>query len=66
MTYDGHLFAVALQRPANFEDLSAESQWAIDKQLGILDWTGACPHAEIMCEKCKVIWNARFKPEKTS
>jgi len=28
----------ALKRPNNYNDLSPESQWQIDKQLGILDW----------------------------
>jgi hypothetical protein len=27
-------------RPANFEQLSGEDQWEIDKKLGILDWDG--------------------------
>jgi hypothetical protein len=27
-------------RPANYADLSAQEQWAIDKRLGILDWDG--------------------------
>jgi uncharacterized protein (UPF0332 family) len=27
-------------RPDNFRDLTAEEQWEIDKQLGILDWDG--------------------------
>jgi len=31
-------FQQAMQRPSNFEFLSAEEQWAIDKRLGILDW----------------------------
>ena len=30
----------AKQRPANFSQLSAEEQWSIDKELGILDWDG--------------------------
>jgi hypothetical protein len=30
----------AKRRPANFEQLSGEDQWAIDKSLGILDWDG--------------------------
>jgi len=28
----------ARQRPANFDELDAAEQWAIDKRLGILDW----------------------------
>jgi hypothetical protein len=27
-------------RPSNFDELSAEEQWGIDKELGILDWDG--------------------------
>ena len=27
-------------RPANYADLPASEQWAIDKSLGILDWDG--------------------------
>ena len=30
----------ALKRPDNFFELSGETQWAIDKSLGILDWDG--------------------------
>jgi hypothetical protein len=30
----------AEQRTANFEQLDAETQWMIDKELGILDWDG--------------------------
>lgn len=29
----------ALKRPKNFTSLSAREQWAIDKRLGILDWS---------------------------
>lgn len=34
------MFRAALRRPKNYFDLSAEQQWAIDKELGILDWEG--------------------------
>lgn len=30
----------AKKRPQNYKDLSAEQQWKIDKELGILDWDG--------------------------
>lgn len=30
----------AKKRPANYAELSAEEQWAIDKELGLLDWDG--------------------------
>lgn len=31
----------AQKRPGNFNQLSGEEQWAIDKRLGILDWDGS-------------------------
>jgi len=31
----------AKRRPINYCELSPEEQWAVDKQLGILDWDGA-------------------------
>ncbi len=34
------MFEKSFQRPSNFFSLSAETQWAIDKNLGILDWAG--------------------------
>lgn len=34
------MFEQSFKRPNNFFLLSAEEQWAIDKQLGILDWMG--------------------------
>lgn len=37
--HDEH-FLNALQRPRNYQNLPPEQQWAIDKQLGILDWAG--------------------------
>ncbi len=30
----------ATRRPANFCELGPQSQWDVDKRLGILDWTG--------------------------
>lgn len=30
----------AKKRPSNFEKLSSQEQWNIDKRLGILDWDG--------------------------
>lgn len=35
------MFERSFQRPKNFLKLSAETQWAIDKSLGILDWEGS-------------------------
>ena len=30
----------SLKRPNNYEQLSPQRQWEIDKELGILDWDG--------------------------
>ena len=59
------LFNTAMQRPSDFNKLSPETQWGIDKNLGILDWDGNCDHQKDgMCPKCRKIWNERFYPEK--
>ena len=34
------MFEKSFLRPSNFFELSANEQWNIDKQLGILDWEG--------------------------
>lgn len=34
------MFEKSFQRPCNYFELSGEDQWAIDKDLGILDWDG--------------------------
>lgn len=34
------MFERSFGRPKNFFKLAAESQWRIDKELGILDWMG--------------------------
>ncbi len=34
------MFEKSFQRPKNFFELSPETQWDIDKSLGILDWEG--------------------------
>ena len=34
------MFEKSFERPRDYFKLSAEAQWAIDKQLGILDWQG--------------------------
>ena len=34
------MFEASFLRPRNFFKLAAESQWDIDKTLGILDWNG--------------------------
>jgi len=34
------MFEASFSRPRNYFKLSAERQWEIDKDLGILDWMG--------------------------
>lgn len=34
------MFEQSFKRPKNFFKLSAQEQWDIDKNLGILDWEG--------------------------
>ena len=34
------MFELSFQRPTDYFKLSAQTQWAIDKSLGILDWDG--------------------------
>jgi hypothetical protein len=34
------MFEKSFERPRNYLLLSPEDQWAIDKELGILDWKG--------------------------
>jgi len=36
----GPLARAAQRRPSNFDRLLPEEQWAIDRQLGVLDWDG--------------------------
>jgi len=40
MTTEREMFETSFRRPSNYFKLSGEQQWAIDKELGILDWTG--------------------------
>jgi hypothetical protein len=40
-TTEREKFEKSFQRPKNYFRLSAEEQWRIDKELGILDWEGA-------------------------
>ena len=35
------MFEKSFQRPTNYFKLSEAQQWAIDKELGILDWEGS-------------------------
>ena len=34
------MFLKSFERPSNYFKLDAETQWEIDRQLGILDWEG--------------------------
>lgn len=34
------MYEASFQRPSDFFKLSAERQWEIDEELGILDWEG--------------------------
>lgn len=34
------MYITSFERPTNFFELSDERQWEIDKELGILDWSG--------------------------
>lgn len=34
------MFEESFKRPTNYFKLPPDRQWAIDKQLGILDWEG--------------------------
>ena len=49
------LFEQAMKRPKNFHNLPEEDHWAIDRQLGILDWDGSCPHQKAFNQKGKFI-----------
>jgi len=37
----GPMATAAERRPANFNELTEEKRWEIDKHLGILDWDGS-------------------------
>ena len=37
---EAEMFEASFQRPKNYFKLSAQAQWDIDKELGILDWEG--------------------------
>jgi hypothetical protein len=37
----GPMASLARQRPVNYCELTPQSQWDIDKRLGIIDWNGA-------------------------
>lgn len=49
-------------RPVNFRYLDPETQWAIDKNLGILDWEGDCRHGTRLreCDECSAEWDAKY------
>lgn len=35
------MFEKSFQRPTNFFELTAQEQWKIDEDLGLLDWHGS-------------------------
>lgn len=50
----GELFEKAMRRPKWYNSLKSQAQWRIDKDLGILDWDGSCPHSEgTPCKECE-------------
>lgn len=58
-----NMFHAALQRGYDFKKLSPETQWEIDKSLGILDWDGNCPCQENgMCSNCRALYNEHVWP----
>lgn len=40
MMSEREMFEKSFQRPTNYFQLSPETQWVIDDELGILDWSG--------------------------
>lgn len=61
MTDQGELFAQALKRPKNYDSLDSYQQWQIDRDLGILDWDGSCPHyPQSLCDNCMKIYERKF------
>lgn len=40
MKTDREMFELSMLRPPNYFRLDGDTQWAIDKSLGILDWEG--------------------------
>jgi hypothetical protein len=41
MKTQAQMFEASFMRPSSYFELSAETQWDIDKSLGILDWDGS-------------------------
>lgn len=48
MLTQSQMFEKSFMRPTDFFKLSPETQWAIDKSLGILDWEGGGAHGGLM------------------
>ena len=50
------MYYQSLKRPSNYADLSSQEQWAIDKELSILDYDGTVPDnlgcEKFVCESC--------------
>lgn len=53
------MFEMSFNRPSNYFKLDAASQWAIDKGLGILDWTG-----DNLSEADMERFRAHYNPDK--
>jgi len=52
------MFEKSFERPSNFFDLPHEERWALDKQLGILDWEG-----DGLSEEDQARYQAHYKSE---
>lgn len=50
---DQEMFEASFQRPKNYFSLPEEKQWEIDKELGILDWTGNGDYSKEDIERYK-------------
>lgn len=55
---ESQMFEKSFQRPKNFFMLSASLQWAIDKELGILDW-----NAENLTDEEKARYHEHYQKQ---
>lgn len=56
-------YEASFQRPKDFFHLSAQTQWAIDKSLGILDWDGS-RMTDAEYERYRKHYKPNLKPRK--
>jgi hypothetical protein len=50
----GDLFEQAMKRPRRYNTMTDREKWLTDKDLGILDWDGSCPHSQgFPCNECE-------------